>query len=82
MDVSVSVPFQPRAAHCATYPARILILGVHECRTQGVRDVMKKRIEKAASMDCDAIEPDNMMVSERWCILGSIQYLYEVCWSK
>lgn len=30
---------------------------------QSVRDVMQARIEKAAAMKCDAIEPDNMSVS-------------------
>ena len=30
---------------------------------QSVRDIMEARIEKAAGMKCDAIEPDNMSVS-------------------
>lgn len=30
---------------------------------QSVRDLMEARVEKAAGMDCDAIEPDNMSVS-------------------
>lgn len=30
---------------------------------QSVRDIMQARIEKAAGMNCDAIEPDNMSVS-------------------
>lgn len=30
---------------------------------QSVRDIMQARIEAAASMKCDAIEPDNMSVS-------------------
>lgn len=29
-----------------------------------VREIMTKRIQNAASMNCDAIEPDNMMVSD------------------
>lgn len=33
-----------------------------DVKNNKVREVMTTRVEKAASMNCDAIEPDNMMV--------------------
>ena len=34
---------------------------------QGVRQIMASRVEKAASMSCDGIEPDNMSVRKGFC---------------
>lgn len=52
---------------CNTSPFRCLWCVRQNCDQQDVRDIMWRRVEKAASMACDGIEPDHMSV--RKCLM-------------
>ena len=59
-------PVSPLRRLILTYTTRVLCpMHVVLLVDQSVRDIMLARIEKAAGMSCDAIEPDNMSVSAK-----------------
>lgn len=45
-----------------------------DIKNEKVREIMSARVSTAASMNCDAIEPDNMMVSDEWCYCSILDY--------